>query len=65
MSSNTKEKYGCWVELNCSEHEGPFPDCVIDQDRREDCIHANSGMEKKDCQYWRVNDYIYTEEENT
>jgi len=54
----------CWLELNCSDIEGPHPNCVIDErgsDIKADCLLADDINNKEDCEYWRINDYEYKE----
>ena len=55
-------KYACFLELNCHEIEGPLPDCVLDKGLPSFCAFAEPGMKKEDCEYWRINDYEYTED---
>jgi hypothetical protein len=52
MSKNlTKIQYGCHVDLE----PGEKPDgCVIDTGHLNDCIYANPGMRKEQCEYWRI-----------
>jgi hypothetical protein len=44
------EKCGCCI----CETTIIFPTCVIDVDKIKYCSHAMVGMEKEDCEYWRV-----------
>lgn len=44
-------KYGCHCDLE--PHMEP-DGCVIDEGRYHDCIHAEKGMRKEQCEYWRV-----------
>lgn len=42
--------HGCHVDLE----EGNSPDgCVIDQNRRQDCLYARKHERKEQCGYWR------------
>ena len=52
MSKNlAKVQYGCHVDLE----PGQRPDgCVIDTGRLHDCIYANPGMRKEQCEYWKT-----------
>ena len=44
-------RYGCHVDLD----PGQVPDgCVTDDGRLHDCIYAEPGMRKEQCQYWRI-----------
>ena len=54
-----ESQYGCWLELDCGDIEGPYPDCVLDQDRHEDCVYAEDITKKEHCRYWKINDYEY------
>lgn len=45
-----KERWGC----HCDLCDGEEPDeCVIDIDRRNDCVYAQRGIKKEECEYWR------------
>jgi len=55
-------KYACFLELNCHGIEGPLPDCVLDKMLPSLCYFAEPGMKKEDCEYWKINDYEYTED---
>ena len=47
-------RYGCFCDL-FSLNPGSEPDgCVIDQDRRSDCIYANGLERKEQCKYWKA-----------
>lgn len=44
-------RYGCHVDLDPDEE----PDhCVIDEGRPQDCIYAQKGIRKEQCEYWRI-----------
>jgi len=45
-------KYGCHCEL---EDDQEPDECVIDLDgyTRNDCVHAQKGINKEDCKYWK------------
>lgn len=46
-----EQKYGC----HCDLEDGDTPDeCVIDRCDYEDCIFANRGIKKEQCEYWRI-----------
>jgi hypothetical protein len=44
-------KYGCYVDL----FVGDVPDdsCVIDLNRRQDCVYGGKYVKKEDCEYWK------------
>lgn len=44
-------KYGCHCGIEAGIDQG---ECVIDSGDLDDCIHANIGMRKEQCEYWRV-----------
>lgn len=52
MSANLESvQYGCHVDI----FEGATPDgCVIDTEEYDNCIFAEKGMRKEQCQYWRI-----------
>ena len=42
------KRYGCFVE-------GYMIDgCVMDTDEPEDCDHAETGLKREECEFWRV-----------
>lgn len=42
--------HGC----HCDLEEGQEPDgCVIDQNRRQDCVYAGRHKRKEQCEYWQ------------
>lgn len=46
--------YGCFCDLWACV-PGTKPDgCVIDQDRRQDCIYAKDHERKETCKYWQA-----------
>ena len=63
-------KYGCYCDL-CEDDEPTL--CVVDDPEytTEDCVYANRGIKKEDCEHWRpikpakpVVDHIIIFEEN-
>ena len=44
--------YGCHVDL-CYSGDIPDPDCVIDLNRRQDCLLASRYVTKEECPEWR------------
>lgn len=43
-------RYGCYCEL--APYQKP-DECVIDQDIRSNCAHAQRHAKKEDCEYWK------------
>ncbi len=44
--------YGCFVASDI--YHDPYPDCVINNDKRSECSHSEGLPRKEDCEYWRV-----------
>ncbi len=45
-----KLEYGCYIDIEPAEE----PDeCVLDISTYDDCIYAEKGMRKEQCEYWR------------
>ena len=59
MDNAKGKEFGCWVDLNCGDIEGPEPDCVFDTGEIDSCLCAIRLNKKEDCKYWRKNDYVY------
>ena len=47
-------RYGCFCDLFACEPGTEPDDCVIDQDRRQDCVLASRHKCKEACEYWRA-----------
>ena len=63
MKDARNKKFACWVELNCGDIWGPYPTCVIDEGKKDDCVHADEISRKEQCSFWRENDYDYSKHE--
>ncbi|WP_231365803.1 MULTISPECIES: hypothetical protein [unclassified Thioalkalivibrio] len=47
----TGDRCGCHVEVDI---EGVvLPECVLDEDRSDQCIHAEPGMQREQCPFWK------------
>ena len=46
-------KYGCYLDLGCFDKDGPLPDCVLDFGNWDECMMAEPGMKKENCEYWK------------
>ena len=45
-------KYGCHCDLETLIN--PIPDdCVMDTGNYQDCVYAEHGTKKEDCEYWK------------
>ncbi len=45
-------RYGCYCDTD--PNGIPFEDCVIDNGKLYNCIHAIEGIKKEQCEYWKL-----------